>query len=520
MNLKQMRWGVLLLLLPFFGTAQKKDKPNIIVIWGDDIGRDNISAYHRGMMGGSTPNIDRIAQEGAIFTDSYAQQSCTAGRAAFITGQHSFRTGLLTIGMPGAKQGIHKDDPTIAELLKPLGYKTAQIGKNHLGDRNEYLPTVHGFDYFYGNLYHLNAEEEPEDPQYPKDPKFHETFGPRGVLECTAVTTMDKTNQPRWGTVGKQRIKDTGPLNRERMKTVEEDLLSRSLNFIQESADENKPFFLWHNSTRNHVWIHNNPKFDNSTGYGVYADGMAELDWVVGEIYKKLEETGQLDNTIIVFSTDNGAETFSWPEGGMMPFHGEKGSTWEGGFRVPQMVRWPGKIPAGTVVNDIFSHEDWMPTLLAAAGEESVKEKLLTGYRGFKAHLDGYNQLPLLMGQEEKGNGPRKEIYYFDAGGHLNAIRYGDWKIIFTMQEGAIWEAYRKTPSWPKVVNLRMDPYEKAPFESLMYLRWMADKMWAYVPAQAKVTQFLGSFKDFPPRAGSSLSVDAVLEKMRTAQRN
>ena len=492
-------------------------KPNILVIWGDDIGMDNISAYHRGMMGGRTPNIDRLAREGVILTDHYAQQSCTAGRASFIMGQHPFRTGLLTIGMPGAKQGIEAKNPTIAELLKPMGYATAQIGKNHLGDRNEYLPTVHGFDYFYGNLYHLNAEEEPEDPDYPKDPKFHKTFGPRGVLECYATNRDDPTEHPRWGRVGKQTVKDTGPMTRKRMETVEEDLLERALAFIEKSHKAGKPFFLWHNSTRNHVWIRLSDKWDNKSGYGIYADGMMELDYVVGKLLDKLDELGIADDTIVVFSTDNGAEVFSWPEGGNMPFKGEKGTTWEGGFRVPCLARWPGKFQKGTVINDIMSHEDWLPTLLAAAGEPKVKEKLLKGHKAgsktFKAHIDGYNQMDLLTG---KGPGKRNEIMYFDAGANLNAVRYKDWKLHFTLMEGPINEAYRKTPSWPVVINLRQDPYERFPFESQMYLRWMADKMWTFVPAQALVGKFLESFKEFPPTRGSSLSVDKTLKKLQS----
>lgn len=499
------------------GSPGASKRPNILVIWGDDIGVDNISAYHRGLMGGRTPNIDRLAQEGVIFTDHYAQQSCTAGRASFIMGQHPFRTGLLTIGMPGAKQGIEAKNPTIAELLKPMGYATAQIGKNHLGDRNEYLPTVHGFDYFYGNLYHLNAEEEPEDPDYPKDPKFHEMFGPRGVLECYATDRDDPTEHPRWGRVGKQTVKDTGPFTRKRMETAEEDLLARSLEFIDTSHKDGKPFFLWHNSTRNHVWIRLSDKWDNKSGYGIFADGMMELDYVVGQMLDKLDALGIAENTIVVFSTDNGAEIFSWPEGGNTPFKGEKGTTWEGGFRVPCLARWPGKFPAGRVVNDIVSHEDWLPTLLAAAGEPNVKEKLLAGLkRGdktFRAHIDGYNQMDLLTG---KGPGKRNGIMYFDAAGNLNAVRYKDWKLHFTLMEGPINEAYRKTPSWPKVINLRQDPYERFPFESQMYLRWMADKMWTFVPAQALVGKFLESFKEFPPTRGSSLSVDQTLKQLQS----
>ncbi len=483
-------------------TAAAQDKPNILVIWGDDVGNMNISAYHNGLMGGRTPNIDRIANEGAIFTDAYAQQSCTAGRASFILGQHPFRTGLLTIGMPGAKQGIQDKDPTIAELLKNHGYVSGQFGKNHLGDRDEHLPTNHGFDEFFGNLYHLNAEEEPESQFYPKDRAFHEKFGPRGVLRATA-------DGP---------IEDSGPLTSKRMETADNEFLAASLDFIDRANKAGKPFFVWHNTTRMHVWTHLSDKYRNKSGYGLYADGMMELDDTVGALLAKLDELGIADNTIVVFSTDNGAEKFTWPDGGTTPFRGEKGTTWEGGFRVPQMVRWPGTVPAGTVINDIFSHEDWMPTLLAAAGEPDVKEKLLTGHQAngktFKAHLDGYNQMDLITG---KGPGKRNEIFYFDAGGNLNAVRYKDWKAHFTIMEGSINEAYRKTPSWPLIINLRMDPYEVSP-DSAMYVRdFYAETMFMFVPAQALVGEFLATFKDFPPTRGDSLSIDAVLDTMLAA---
>ena len=500
-----------------------QDKPNILVIWGDDLGVDNISAYHRGMVKPMTPNIDRIANEGALMTDAYAQQSCTAGRASFIMGQHPFRTGMLTIGMPGAKEGIRDTDITIAQMLKNYGYATAQIGKNHLGDRNEFLPTVHGFDQFYGNLYHLNSEEEPEDPEYPKDEEFHKKFGPRGVLETYATNKDDATVDPRWGKVGKQTIKDHGPLTIEKMKTVEEDLLARSLKFIEEQSKGGKPFFLWHNATRMHVWTHLADKWiGSSEGGGLYGDGMMELDYVVGKLLDKLDELGIADNTIVVFSTDNGAEIMSWPDGGTSPFKGEKGTTWEGGFRVPHLVRWPGKIEPGTVVNGIFSHEDWMPTFAAALGEPNLKTKLLTGYKAdgktYKVHLDGYNQLDMLTGKNPEGN--RKEIFYFDAGGNLNALRYHDWKVHFSIIEGNLATAYRKSPSWPIIVNLRQDPYERAPNESQMYLRWQGEKMWTMVPAQSIVSEFLASFKDFPPAASGSLSVDKVLQQMTTAPAN
>jgi len=496
--------GVLLLALAGTATAQT-DKPNILVIWGDDVGIMNISAYHNGLMGGSTPNIDRIANEGAIFTDSYAQQSCTAGRASFILGQHPFRTGLLTIGMPGAKQGIQDKDPTIAELLEPHGYTSGQFGKNHLGDRDEHLPTKHGFDEFFGNLYHLNAEEEPESEFYPDDPEFRQQFGPRGVLHSYADG----------------RIEDTGPLTRKRMETVDDEFLTATIDFIERAHRDGKPFFVWHNSTRMHVWTHLPEEYEGKSGYGLYADGMMQLDDDVGVLLDKLEELGILDDTIVVFSTDNGAEKFTWPDGGTTPFRGEKGTTWEGGFRVPQMVRWPGTVEPGTVINGIFSHEDWMPTLLAAAGEPDVKEKLKKGGhrasdKRFKAHLDGYDQTALLKGE---GPSARKEIFYFDAGGNLNALRYNDWKIHWTIMEGAINEAYRKTPSWPLIINLRMDPYEVSPDSALYVRQFYADQMWTFVPAQAVVQKFLDTFKEFPPTAGGSLSIDSVLDQLQAPPR-
>jgi len=519
--MKRLASLLALITLTMFGAAisasAQSKKPNIVVIFSDDVGVWNISAYHRGMMGGSTPNIDRIAKEGALFTDYYAQQSCTAGRAAFILGQSPFRTGLLKVGLPGAKQGIQDKDPTIAELLKAQGYATAQIGKNHLGDRNEFLPTVHGFDEFYGNLYHLNSEEEPEDPDYPKDPAFHAKFGPRGVLECKASDKDDPTDDPRFGKIGKQTCKDTGPLTKKRMETVEEDLLAHSLDFMDRSAKANKPFFLWHNSTRMHVWTHLSPTWENKSGFGLFADGMMELDHVVGELLKKLDGLGIADNTIVVFTSDNGAETFSWPDGGMQPFKGEKGTTFEGGFRVPCLARWPGVIKPGTIVNDIMSHEDWMPTFVAAAGDPDVKTKLLTGYKAgnktLKNHLDGYNFMPFFKG--EVAESPRHEIFYFDDNGNLNAIRYNAWKIEFSWIEGNLFTGRRTANNVPLVVNLRQDPFEKTPFESDMYRRWVADKLWTLVPAQAITGQFIQSFKEFPPSQKSgSMNLDQVMEML------
>lgn len=480
---------------------QAAEKPNILVIFGDDVGMWNISAYHRGMMGGSTPNIDRIANEGALFTDYYAQQSCTAGRAAFITGQHPFRTGLLTIGMPGTKQGLQDQDPTLAELLQNHGYLSGQFGKNHLGDLDEFLPTNHGFDEFFGNLYHLNAEEEPESYHYPKDPSFHKQFGPRGVIHSYADG----------------RIEDTGPLTRKRMETVDNEFLAASTKFMEKAVKADKPFFVWFNSTRMHVWTRLSPEWDGKTGYGLYADGMAQHDHDVGVLLDKLDELGIADNTIVIYSTDNGAEKFTWPDGGTIPFRGEKGTTWEGGFRVPAAVRWPGLVKPGTIINDIFSHEDWVPTLMNAVGEADIKESLKKGYKAagktFKTHLDGYDQREVLAGRAKDA---RKEIFYFDAAGNLNAVRYLDWKIHFSIMEGSINEAYRKSPSWPLVINLRQDPFEVSS-DAALYTRWYADQMWLFVPAQEYVSQFLGTFKEFPPsQAVGSLSVEKVLQQLQT----
>ncbi len=479
--------------------AQKNKKPNFLVIWGDDIGWSNISKYNHGMMGYKTPNIDRIANEGAMFTDWYAQQSCTAGRAAFVLGQHPFRTGLLTIGMPGSKQGIQDNQATIAELLKPLGYTSGQFGKNHLGDRDEHLPTNHGFDEFYGNLYHLNAEEEPETYYYPKNKEFHEKYGPRGVIRSTS-------DGP---------IKDTGPMTRKRMETADDEFTDAAIAFIEKAHKEGKPFFVWLSATRMHVWTRLKEESIGVTGIGLYPDGMVEHDKQIGRVLDQLEELGIYDNTMIMYSTDNGAEKFTWPDGGTTPFAGEKGTTWEGGFRVPCAIKWKGVIEPGTISNDIHSHEDMLPTMLAAAGAPDIKEKLMKGYKAgdksFKLHLDGYNLLPLWKGNTTEN--PRKEIFYFDAGGNLNAIRYNNWKLHFTIMEGSINEAYRKTPSWPICINLRADPYEVS-WKSALYTRWYADNMWLFVPAQDVVGKFLGTFKEFPPVRGSSLGIDKVVQSL------
>jgi len=492
-------------LIAAFGlsNAQSK-KPNILVIWGDDIGYSNISINNQGMMGYQTPNIDRIGKEGAVFTDWYSQQSCTAGRASFILGQHPFRTGLLTIGMPGATQGIKANQPTIAELLKGQGYTSGQFGKNHLGDLDEHLPTNHGFDEFFGNLYHLNAEEEPESYYYPKDPEFHKKFGPRGVIHSYADGKTE----------------DTGPMTKKRMETADDEFTAAAISFIEKAHANKQPFFVWLSSTRMHVWTHLKEESEGVTGIGLYPDGMVEHDKSIGTVLAKLDELGIIDNTIIMYSTDNGAEKFSWPDGGTTPFAGEKGSTWEGGFRAPCVIRWPGVIKPGTINNGIHSHEDMMPTLLAAAGVPDVKEKLLKGYsvagKTFKAHLDGYNMMDSWKNGTES---PRKEIFYFDAAGNLNALRYNNWKIHFALMEGSINEGYRKTPSWPIVINLRADPFEES-YKSSMYVRWYADNMWLFVPAQQYVAQFLQTFKDFPPVEGGTLSVDNVVKRMTQRPQN
>jgi len=471
-------------------------KPNILVIWGDDIGVHNISAYNHGIMGYKTPNIDRIAKEGAMFTDYYSQQSCTAGRASFVTGQHPFRTGLLTIGMPGSDHGIPDWAPTIGDLLKGKGYMTAQFGKNHLGDQDKHLPTNHGFDEFYGNLYHLNAEEEPETYYYPKDPDFKKKYGPRGVIHSYAG--------------GK--IKDTGPMTRKRMETADAEFMKAGLKFIDKAHKAKKPFFVWFNTTRMHVWTRLKKEAIGRTGIGLYPDGMVEHDDHVGMFLDKLDKLGIADNTIVIYSTDNGAETISWPDGGITPFHGEKGTTWEGGFRAPAMVRWPGTIKGGTVINDIMSHEDWLPTLLAAAGEPNIVKKVKKGYKAngkkWKVHLDGYNFMPYFEG---KAKAPREEIYYFGQGGELNAVRWKDWKVHFATLEGGINTAIRQTPAWPLIINLKADPYEKMWEEGkLGYLRWYADNMWLFVPIQQKVQKFLGTLDGYPFQAGSSLSAAGI----------
>ncbi len=487
-------------------------KPNILVIWGDDIGQSNISAYTKGVMGYRTPNIDRIAEEGMIFTDTYAEQSCTAGRSAFITGQCVFRTGLSKVGLPGSDMGLRGEDPTIAELLKPLGYATGQFGKNHLGDKDEFLPSNHGFDEFFGNLYHLNAEEEPELPDYPpaKDfPNFRKNFGPRGVMH----------------TYADGRIEDTGPLTKKRMETCDEgEFLPAALDFIDRAHKANQPFFVWFNATHMHLRTHTKPESLGQAGrwQSPYHDTMIDHDKTVGELLKKLDDLGIADNTLVMYSTDNGPHMNSWPDGGMTPFRNEKNSNWEGAYRVPCMVRWPGKIKPGSVSNEIVSHMDWLPTFLAAAGEPNIKEKLTKGHQAgnktFKVHLDGYNLLPHLTGTEK--NGPRKEFFYFSDDGDLTAFRYDNWKLIFMEQRMAgtlqIWAEPFVPLRIPKLFNLRTDPFERADITSNTYYDWMIDHVYLFVPAQQLVGQFLATFREFPPRQkAASFTVDQVLQKLQ-----
>ncbi|TJV92846.1 MAG: arylsulfatase [Mesorhizobium sp.] len=500
-------------------------KPNILVIFGDDVGYWNLSAYNRGMMGYRTPNIDRIAKEGAIFTDHYAQQSCTAGRAAFITGQSCFRTGLLKVGLPGAKEGLSEKDPTLAELLKPQGYVTGQFGKNHLGDRNEHLPTVHGFDEFFGNLYHLNAEDEPEHPDYPKNPEFKAKFGPRGVMKCKASATDDPTEDPRFGRVGKQEIEDTGPLTKKRMETVDEEFLGSALSFIDRSNADGKPFFCWFNSTRTHIYTFLKEASKGKTGLGIYADAMVEMDGMVGQLLGKLDDLGIADNTIVLWTTDNGAEVFSWPDGGTTPFKGEKNTNWEGGYRVPCMMRWPGVIKPGTEINHMTSHEDFVPTLVAAAGEPDVTAKLLRGYeaagKSFKVHLDGYDQRDVLAGE---GPGKRHEYFYWTDDGNLAGLRYERWKMVFLEQreEGlAVWENPLIPLRFPKLFDIKGDPFERAQTDAGEYDRWRVEHAFALVPAQAYVAKHLQTYVEFPPRQRpGSFALDQVLAKLQEGGRH
>ena len=484
-----------------------QQRPNIVVIWGDDIGESNISAYSLGVMGYRTPNIDRLAREGMIFTDMYADQSCTAGRSSFITGQCTVRTGLSKVGMPGAQQGLQAVDATIATLLKQEGYATGQFGKNHLGDRNEFLPTVHGFDEFFGNLYHLNAEEEPEQPDYPKDPAFLAKYGPRGVMDCKASDVDDPQVDPRFGKIGKQIVKDTGPLTKKRMETVDDEIVAKAEDFIKRQAKAGKPFFTWVNFTHMHARTHTKPESLGQAGdfQSFYHDAMIDHDKNVGQIVDLLDELKIADNTIVIYSTDNGPHRNTWPDAGTTKFRSEKNTGWEGAYRVPQMVRWPGNIKPGSICNEIMSQLDWAPTLLAAAGNTTVKEKLLKGYpangKTYKNHLDGYNFLPYLTGK--KAQGPRKEFFYFSDDGNLMGLRFNNWKLHFMVQdqEGTleIWQRKFRGLRLPYIYNLRTDPYEFARVTSNTYWDWVFDHAWIIYPMGDVVGPFLKSFDEFPP---------------------
>jgi len=487
----------------------KTDKPNILILWGDDIGWWNISYNNRGQMGYRTPNIDRIGNEGATFTDYYGQQSCTAGRAAFITGQNPIRTGLTKVGMPGADTGLKADDPTIAGLLKPLGYTTGQFGKNHLGDKDEFLPTLHGFDEFFGNLYHLNAEEEPEDVDYPKNPEFRKHFGPRGVLHCRADGK------------GGQTIKDTGPLTKKRMETIDDEVTERALGFIDKANKEGKPFFLWYNTTAMHFRTHCAEKHRGKSGQGFYNDVMVAHDEHIGQMLAKLDELGIADNTIVMYSTDNGPHYNTWPDGGITPYRSEKNTNWEGGWRVPIFVRWPAKIKAGTVFNDVASHQDWLPTLLAAAGDQDIAAKLLQGHkvgdRTYKVHIDGYNLLPYLTGAAKQS--PRNFFFYISDDGDILGIRMGDWKVVLMEQRAQqlmCWfEPFVKLRA-PKIFNLRRDPFERADHNSNTYWDWLISHAYIIYEMQGLVAQQIQAFLKFPPRQKpASFNLDEVLRHLQ-----
>jgi len=509
--MKKLLFIAITMLLTISVSAQKNKKPNILVIWGDDIGQSNISAYTMGMMGYQTPNIDRIAKEGLIFTDYYGEQSCTAGRSSFITGQSVSRTGLSKVGLPGADLGMRKEDPTIAGLLKPLGYATGQFGKNHLGDKDEHLPTAHGFDEFLGNLYHLNAEEEPELPDYPQNPEFKEKFGPRGVIKSSA-------DGP---------IRDTGPLTKKRMETIDDETVAAAIEFIKRKEKEGTPWFVWWNGTRMHFRTHVKEEHKGISGQDFYGDGMVEHDMHVGELLAVLDELGIADETLVFYSTDNGPHKNTWPDAASSPFRGEKNSNWEGGWRVPAMVRWPGNIEPGSISNEIMHHMDWLPTLLAVAGDDQVKEDLLKGKKAnnntYKVHLDGYNFMPLLTGQTKVG--PRDEVFYFSDDGDLTALRYKDWKMIFMeqRQEGTlkVWSEPFVPLRLPLIFNLRRDPYEVANMTSNTYYDWLLDHAFMLVPAQAYVGEFLKTFKDYPPRQkAASFSLEEVMKKMNEPTNN
>ncbi len=503
---------VLLFTLAVPLLVMAKKKPNILVIMGDDIGYWNLSYNNHGMMGYKTPNIDRLAHSGTTFTDYYAEQSCTAGRSTFITGQMSVRTGLTKVGLPGSNLGLQPEDPTLAEMLKPLGYVSGQFGKNHLGDKDEFLPTNHGFDEFYGNLYHLNAEETPENEDYPKDPAFRQKFGPRGVIKSTAD--------------GK--VEDTGPLTKKRMESADDEFLEAAKDFITRQNDDDKPFLCWFNSTRMHYFTHVPEKYKGKSGLNFYADGMLQHDDQVGELLDLLDELGIDENTIIIYTTDNGPHFNMWPDGGITPFRGEKNTNWEGGYRVPAIVSWPGTIKENNVVNEIVSGLDWVPTLMAAAGDDNIKEKLLNGYqlgdKTFNVHLDGYNILPFLTGKKEitkneygQSNWPRHEFYYWSDDGDLVAMRYDRWKLVFKEQKAQgmrVWLQPFEDLRAPLVFDLRMDPFEKAQHNSNNYWEWMERHGQFLVPGgQFYAIQMISTFKDYPPRQKpASFNLDQVME--------
>ncbi|MFL5305424.1 MAG: arylsulfatase [Polyangia bacterium] len=484
-------------------------KPNIVILFGDDIGMWNVSYFSRGQMGYRTPNIDRVANEGVAFTDYYAQQSCTAGRAAFITGQNPVRTGLTKVGMPGATVGLQAEDPTIAELLKPLGYATGQFGKNHLGDRDEFLPTVHGFDEFFGNLYHLNAEEEPELPDYPKDPAFRKKFGPRGVLHCTSDGK------------GGQKIVDTGPLTMKRMETIDEEITSKAIEWIEKQAKADQPFFLWYNSTAMHFRTHLADKNRGKSGQDDYSDRMVTHDEQIGEILDKLDELGIADNTIVMYSTDNGPENDTWPDGANTPFRSQKDTNWEGGWRVPAFIRWPGKIEPGSVLNGIVSHQDMLPTLVAAAGDPDITSKLLAGHKvgskTFKVHIDGYNLIPYLTGEEKES--PRSFFFYMSDDGEVMAVRHKDWKFVLGEQRASqmrVWMEPLNKLRVPLIFNLRRDPFERAQHNSNTYYDWMMYHAFLLYDMQALVAKQIDDFVKFPPRQRpAAFNLDAVMQQVQ-----
>ncbi len=503
--------------------AAQGKKPNILIIWGDDIGTWNISHNNLGMMGYQTPNIDSIANDGLSFTDYYAQQSCTAGRAALIGGTVPVRTGMTKVGTPGAKEGWQASDVTMAQLLKNQGYATGQFGKNHQGDRNEHLPTVHGFDEFLGNLYHLNAEEEPENEDYPKDPKFRAQFGPRGVMKCFASDKDDPTVDPRFGKVGKQTIEDTGPLTKKRMETIDEETIAAAKDFIERQNKEGKPFFCWWNGTRMHFRTHVKKEHRGISGQDEYSDGMVEHDMQVGELLDLLDELGIADDTIVLYSTDNGPHYNTWPDAGTTPFHSEKNSNWEGAYRVPAFIRWPEHFPANKTLNGIVSHEDWIPTLLAAAGDDQVKEKLLDSMevngKNYRAHLDGYNQLDYLSGKTDKS--PRHEFFYVNDDGQVVAIRYNDWKATFLVNRAKTFDLWREPfveLRLPLLCNLRRDPFEKAQHNSNTYNDWLLDRVFVLAPLQAVATDFLKSMQDYPPsQSPGSFNLSKIEEPLKDA---